>query len=160
MLAAEHQRDTAGRIELDHHVRALVRRPNVALLIGFHGVRKGPGIKVVPDLAQEFSVGSEFKQLRGRCGIGRPGGVAPGEHKDVALRIHRNARDFAKIEVGRELQKIRSGVEANFRRLLSESRRREHQRARKEKVFHRMRPPRRSASYPGLRRQSPVNDLY
>jgi hypothetical protein len=70
-LASEHHLDAAFRVELDHHVRALVGRPDVVVLVDAHGVRKRPGVEVLADLAQEHAVAIEFENLRGCIAVGR-----------------------------------------------------------------------------------------
>src|SRR5208282_1523595 len=57
LFAPEDHRHAAFRGELDHHVRALVRGPNVVVLVDLYGVRERPGIKLVADLADKFAVG-------------------------------------------------------------------------------------------------------
>jgi hypothetical protein len=95
LLATEHKRDTAFGIELDDHVRALVRDPDVVVFVDFYGVREGPGIEMAAHLAEEFSVGTEFQELRGGRGIGGAGGVAAREDEYMTLGIDGDARGFA-----------------------------------------------------------------
>src|SRR5437762_2298114 len=63
LFAPEDHRHAAFRIELDHHVRALVRDPNVVILVDLHGVCERPGIQMMADLANEFAVGAELEKL-------------------------------------------------------------------------------------------------
>ena len=99
LLAPEHHHHAALGIELDDHVRAFVDGPEVVVLIDADGVREGPGVQVVADLANVFAVGSEFQNLRGGGAVGRTGGVAAREDEDMLLRVHRDARGLAQIQV-------------------------------------------------------------
>jgi hypothetical protein len=74
----------------------------------------------VADLADEFSVGGEFEELRSGGGERGAGGIAAREHKDVAFGIYGDADGFAEVEVGRKLQEIGDGTEVEFGRLLRE----------------------------------------
>jgi hypothetical protein len=49
-LASEHHLDAAFRGELHHHVRALVGRPDIVVLVDPHGVGVGPGVEIFADL--------------------------------------------------------------------------------------------------------------
>src|SRR5438876_386994 len=53
LFAPQDHRHAAFRIELDHHVRAFVRDPNVVILVDLHGVCERPGIQMMADLANE-----------------------------------------------------------------------------------------------------------
>src|SRR5207248_4847218 len=118
LLAAENKRDAAFGSELDHHVRALVGHPDVVVLVDFHGVGKGPSVKMMAHLADEFSVWGKLEQLRRGGTVGWSGGAAARKYKNVPFGIDRDSRGFAKIKIRRKLQKIRDGLEADFRRLL------------------------------------------
>src|SRR5205807_9969923 len=123
LLAAEDERDAAFGIEFDHHVRALVGDPDVVLLVDFYGVCKRPSIEMMANFAEKLSVRAEFQELRGGCAISGPRGAAAREHKNMSFRIDRHAGDFAKVEIRGKLQKVRRGVETDFRRLLRKRRR-------------------------------------
>ena len=93
LAAAEHPHHAAGRIELDDHVRALVDRPDVVVLVDAHAVGERPGVEALADLADILAVAGELEELRGRRRIGRTAGaVRAREHEDVALGVHRHAR--------------------------------------------------------------------
>src|SRR2546422_4816398 len=118
LLATEDHHDAAFGIELDNHVGAFVGDPDVVVLIDFDGVGEGPGVEVVADFAEEFSVGSKFEELRGSGGVGGAGGVAAREDEDVAFRIDGDTGGFAEINIGRKLQEVGGGMEKDFGRLL------------------------------------------
>src|SRR2546426_10677236 len=94
-----------------------------------------PGVQVLADLANERSVGIELEQLRRGGGVGRARGVAARQHEDVTLRIHRDAGDFAEVQVLRQLQRVRP-VERDQRHslLCQYGRRKQHQA--KKQAFH------------------------
>jgi len=122
LLAAEDHEYAAFGIELDDHVRAFVGDPDVVVFVDFDGVGEGPGVEMVADLPDEFSVGGEFEELRG-CGSKRgAGGIAARENEDVAFGIYGNADGFAEVEVGRKFQEIGDGTEMEFGWLLGEKR--------------------------------------
>src|ERR1700720_67603 len=98
-LASEYHCDLALRIEPDDHVRALVRGPNVIVLVDSDRVREGPRVKIVSNLMNEFSVGSKLQQLRGARGIGGARGIATREDEDMPLGIYRHAGNFAEIQI-------------------------------------------------------------
>jgi hypothetical protein len=60
LLSAKHHHHAACGVEFDDHVRALIRDPEVVVLVHLHRVRERPGIQVVSDLAKEFSVDGEL----------------------------------------------------------------------------------------------------
>ena len=66
LLAPEHHRHPALGIELDDHVRAFVRGPDVVLLVDPHRVRERPGVQVVADLANVFAVGDRTPEAARR----------------------------------------------------------------------------------------------
>jgi hypothetical protein len=78
---------------------------------------------MVADLAEKFSVGREFEELRSARAICRTRAVAARKDEDVAFGIHGDARGFTEIEVGRKFQEVGDGVETDFGRLLGEKRR-------------------------------------
>jgi len=122
LLAAEDHDDAALGDELDDHVRAFVGDPDVVVLIDLDGVREGPGVEVVANFAEKFSVGGELEKLRGARSIGRAGAVAAGEDEDVAFGIHGDTGGFAEMEVGWKFQEVGDRMETDFGRLLSEKR--------------------------------------
>src|ERR1700691_1090569 len=71
----DHQHPALG-IELDDHVRTLIRYPDIPFRIDLYRMAKRPCVQVVADLADELAVGAKFKQLRCRSSIGRTGRVA------------------------------------------------------------------------------------
>ncbi len=113
LLAAEYHQHAAFRVELDHHVRALVSDPDVVGRIDLHRVAERPGVQVLADLADELAVGAEFQQLRCRRRIGGAAGVAARQHEHVSLGIDGDAGGLAEIHVGRQLQRIDDGVESD-----------------------------------------------
>ena len=119
LLAPEHHLDPPLGIELDHHVRALVGDPDVVLGVDLHGMRERPGVEVMADLAQIIAVGVELEQLRRRRAIGWAGRVPSMQHEDMALRIERDAGNFAEVEIGRQMQKVRRGFIRDGRDFLS-----------------------------------------
>jgi hypothetical protein len=52
-------------IEFENRVRPFVDDPDVVLPVDTDRVSKGPRVDVLPDLADELSVGVELEQLRG-----------------------------------------------------------------------------------------------
>ena len=119
LFAPEHHVDPAFRGELDHHIRALVGDPDIVLGVDLHRVRERPGIEVMADLPQIIAVGVKLEQLRRRRGVSRAGRIASMQHEDVALRIDRDAGNFAQVEVGRQVQKIRDKFIRDGRDFLS-----------------------------------------
>jgi hypothetical protein len=113
LLAAEHHRDTAVRRELDHHVRALVRHPDVVLAVDLDGVRERPGIEVMADFPDEAAVRREFEELRRGCAIGWPRRIAARQHEDMAFGIERDARALAEVDIARQVHGIRDGIVGN-----------------------------------------------
>src|SRR5256885_3971430 len=94
-----------------------------------------PGIQVLADLPHELSFGIELEQLRSRRRVGRARGVAARQDEDVPLRVHRDAGDFAEIQVLRQLERV-GPVERNLRhRVLRRYGRREQHQAEKQ-AFH------------------------
>src|SRR5206468_11026457 len=91
-LAPEHHLHATGGIHLDDHVRALVGRPDVVLLVDAHRVREGPGVEVLADLADEAAVTIEFQDLRGGRAERIGDSAAARIDVDVALRVYGNAR--------------------------------------------------------------------
>src|SRR5713226_9063397 len=140
LFAAEDHDDAAFKVELDDHVGAFVGDPDVVVLVDFHGLGEGPGVEVVADLADEFSVGSKLEELRGAGCIGRAGAVAAREDEDVAFGIDGDASDFAEMDVGRKLQEVGNGVEANFGGLLGEKRSGHEKKQNKKGAFHVIQP--------------------
>src|SRR5258708_1271267 len=95
LLPAEDHNDAALGIELDNHVGAFVGDPDVVVLVDLHGVREGPGVEVVADFAEIFSVGGELEELRGARSISGAGAIATREDKDGAFGIHGHAGGLA-----------------------------------------------------------------
>ena len=85
LLSAEHHRHAPFRIELDHHVRAFVRNPDVVLWVDLYGVRVRPCVQVVADLAQKLAIRPELKKLRRTSSIRRPCGIATRKNEEVSL---------------------------------------------------------------------------
>ncbi len=112
--------DLAFWVEPDHHVGTFICDPDIVFLVHAHGVRERPGIQAVADLANKFSVFVKFQQLRGGRAVGRTGGVAASENKDVALGVDRHAGHFAEIHSGGQLQRVGRGIERNVRGALGE----------------------------------------
>src|SRR5215470_7275542 len=85
-----------------------------------------------------FAVRTEFQNLRRRRAVCRPRHIAAIEHEDVSFRIHGNAGCFAKMQIGRKLEKIGDGVEGNFRYGLRKESGRHHQKQsnNEDKGFH------------------------
>lgn len=63
-------------------------------------VGEGPCIKVLADLAQVFTMGIEFQDLRRGGAIGGTVGVAAVEDENMPFGIYCHARSFAQIHVG------------------------------------------------------------
>ncbi len=126
-LPSEHQRHAPFRIEADDHVRALVDRPEVVVLVEADRVRVRPGVEALADFANEFAGLVEEQHLRRRRAVrGAAGAVRSREDRDLALRVDGDARRLAEIHAGRQLEEIDVGVERDFRRrLLREERRAE-----------------------------------
>ncbi len=91
---------------------------------------------MLADLADVFSVGGEFEELRGGGGEGGAGGIAARKNEDVAFRIDGDADDLAEIEVGRKFQEIGDGAEMEFGRLLGEKRSGQKEKQNKDGAFH------------------------
>src|SRR5712671_4129998 len=85
LFAAEQHHDPARRIELDDHVRTLVRGPNVVMPVDSDGVGERPRVQVVADFANERAIGAELQKLRGGRGVRRSGGIAAREYKNMSL---------------------------------------------------------------------------
>jgi hypothetical protein len=85
-------------------------------------MRVGPGVEIVADFADETSVGCELEELRSSRGVGGTSGVAARENEDVSFGVDGYAGDFAKVEIGRELQEVGDGVVEDFGWLLSRQR--------------------------------------
>jgi hypothetical protein len=84
-------------------------------------MREGPGVEIVADFAEIFSVGGEFEELRGGGSVSGAGGIAAREDEDMAFGVDGDADGFAEKEVGGELEKVGNGAVADFgRRLLGE----------------------------------------
>src|SRR5262249_60419097 len=74
----------------------------------------GPRIEVVANLAEKSSIPVEFQEPR-RCGdVSGIRRIPAREHEDMAFRIHRDTGNFAKIEVGWEVQEIGYRAILNF----------------------------------------------
>ena len=101
LFAPKDHQHAAFRIELDHHVRALIGRPNVVILVDFHRVRERPGVEIVADLANEFAVGIELQELSGACTIGGADGVTARKHEHVSVGVYGHTRDLPEVDVGR-----------------------------------------------------------
>jgi hypothetical protein len=113
-LAAEHHLDAAGGVHLDDHVRALVGRPDVVLLVDAHSVSERPGVEILADLADEAAVTIELENLR-RCGAEGVGySAATRIDVDVALGVHRDARCLAQVHVRRQLDEVRNRLEVEL----------------------------------------------
>src|SRR6185437_8204393 len=89
----------------------------VVIAIDAHGVRIGPRVQIAADFAQKLPVGVKLEQLRGGGPVGRSAGVATRQYEDMALGIDGDAGHRAEIHVGREVQKVRHGVERDLRGL-------------------------------------------
>jgi hypothetical protein len=106
-------------IELDHHSRHLVHDPQVVLRIDADLRGEQESIQALADLARELAGAIELKEPRSpmRKGTGRGHrqrrmtGARVDEH--VATRIGRNAADFAEIDIIRERQHVRCGIEGH-----------------------------------------------
>ena len=114
LLAAKDHNDATFRIELDDHVGAFVGNPNVVVPIDLDGVGEGPGVEMVADLAEEFSVSGELEELRSARAVGGTGGIAAREDEDVALRIDGDAGGFTEMKVRRKLQEVGDRLETDF----------------------------------------------
>ena len=97
LLATEDHGNPSFRIELDHHVRALIGDPDVVRRIDFDCVRIRPGIQIMADLAQKFAVSIELQKLRRAGAIRRSGGIPAGEHKNVPFGVHSDTGNFAEV---------------------------------------------------------------
>ncbi len=147
-LAAEHHRDLAVLVvELDDHVRALVGGPDVVVLVDPHRMRERPGVEVLADLADELAVRREFEELRGGVAVGGAQAAAAARiDEHMAFRVHRDARRFTEIHVGRQLQEIRHGIERDLRHAFlcpgGKSERRNHRHAKSQQpTTHHCPPP-------------------
>src|ERR1700722_203367 len=76
LFASEHHQHVALGIELDHHVRTLVRDPDVVFRIDFYRVPERPRVEMVVNLADELAVWAKFEQLRCGSSIGRTSRIA------------------------------------------------------------------------------------
>src|SRR5882762_203235 len=101
-LAAENHGDLACRIELDDHVRTLVRGPNVVSFVDSDRVRERPRVQVMADLANERAIGAEFQKLRRSRSIGRPRGIAARVDKNMSLGIDGYTGGLAEIQRSEE----------------------------------------------------------
>src|SRR5262249_1409642 len=106
-------------IEHDDHVRTLVDSPDVVVLVYPDRVGFRPPIKALADFADEIALGIELEQLRRSRGVGGTGSRIPTrKDKNISLRIHGYTGNLAEIHAGRELEKVRHGIERNFRHAL------------------------------------------
>src|SRR3989449_186628 len=94
----EDHNDTAFGIELNDHVGAFVGSPNVVVPDDLDGVGEGPGVEMVANLAEEFSVARELEELRSARAIGGTGGIAAREDEDVAFGIDGDAGGFTEMD--------------------------------------------------------------
>jgi hypothetical protein len=100
LLSAEHHDDMAVRIELDDHVRPLVHRPDVVVLVDPDRVGIGKGVQSPADFTEELPIGAELEELRGRRAEGRTGNITASEDEDVALGVDRHPGALAQVHVG------------------------------------------------------------
>src|ERR1700730_5755398 len=138
-LASEYHSDLALRIEPDDHVRRLVCGPDVIVLVDSHRVREGPGVQVVTNFTNEFSILGKLQQLRGACGVGGACGITTREDEDVSLGIYGHAGDFTEIQIVGKLEQIGNRIKRNFRccRLSEQPHWRNHENSeRKRKTVH------------------------
>src|SRR4030095_6060811 len=119
LSAAEDPDDSAGRVEFDDHVRALVDRPNVVVLVDAHRMGERPAVKTLADLAHENAVLIELEQLRSGGRVSRAArAVGACKHEYVALRVDGYARYFAEIYAVGKLWEISYGIKCEFRHVL------------------------------------------
>src|SRR5262245_48808093 len=85
LFPPEDHRHVAGRIEANNHIRALVDRPDVVVLVHSDVVRVREAVQILPDLTDELSCLVELEQLRGRSTKRRPGRVPAVEHEHMTL---------------------------------------------------------------------------
>jgi hypothetical protein len=83
---AEHHPDLSFRAELRDHVRALVHRPYVVVLVDAHGVGERHAVAARAELLHEVAALVELEQ---------PRLTAPGVHEHVAFRVGRDPDAFA-----------------------------------------------------------------
>src|SRR5215467_523530 len=65
----EHHQHFPRWAQLDDHVRALVRHPEIAVFVDTDGVRERESVEILPDLANERAIGTELEQLRRRLAV-------------------------------------------------------------------------------------------
>src|SRR5580658_5349382 len=70
------------------------------------------------DLPNVFAVRAELENLRCGGAIGWAGGVAPREDEHMLLRVHRDTRSLAQIQIRWKLQEIGNRFEGDLRDLL------------------------------------------
>src|ERR1019366_3953190 len=109
----EHHGHASGGIELDDHVRALVRHPDVVLAVDANGVGEGESVQVLPDLSNERAVSSEFEQLCGGRPVNRRAFARAAVHEHVSFRVHCHSRDFTEVQVRGELEEVDTRVESD-----------------------------------------------
>src|SRR5215510_3984683 len=125
LSAAEDPDDSAGWIEFDDHVRALVDRPNIVVLVDAHRMGESPTVKTLADFAHENAVLIELEQLRGGGCVSRAArAVGPCKHEYVTLRVNGHARNLAEIHSVGKLGEIGDGIKCEFRHVLLQNWRR------------------------------------
>ena len=118
LFAAEHHDHTTLRIELDDHVGAFVRRPDVVLLIDAHGMRERPGVEVFADFANELAVLIELEKLSRGSRVRRAGRATARKDKHMPLGIDRHAGCLAQIHVLGQFDRVGYRIEADDRHRL------------------------------------------
>ena len=141
-LAAEDPVHVTLGGEPEDHVRSLVDDPDVVLGIDANGMRVGPRVEVLADLADEVAVGVELEELRRGGHVGRTDRVAAREHEDVSIRVDRHSGDLTEVDVVGQFQRIGNRLEWKLRNHLRQSRshRQAEHHGRKKHTFHQTPP--------------------
>ena len=117
LAAAEDPLHASRRVELDHHVRPLVDRPDVVVSVDADAVRERPAVQLFADLADELTLRPELEQLCRGGAIRRPvRTVRSREDEDMPFRVDGDARHFPEVHPFRKLQEIGDGIERDRRR--------------------------------------------
>ena len=134
LLAAEDHRHAALRVELDDHVRAFIRYPDVLFRIDLDRMAVRPCVQIVAYLANVPAVRAELEKLRGGRRVRRTRGIAARQNENMSLAVDGHAGCFSKIDIRRKLQEIGDRSVFDHRRLLGAESKVQQQEQRKQQA--------------------------